>query len=238
MDTLKKAKKITIKFFLNQVLEPATNQKGKEAYPLYIQVTYNRKNMQLRSRYSDYYYRLDEVKPTMMEFEEMVLRKIITYEIGEAKGEYDLKGLRRKYDVYSFSIHEAVEEYLKAKLRLAILKTNDELTTVLNFSTPQATVARLYEAARRLFKDFDHHLGAKLKSELINYEQFRGLNKQPILSYTFPTIIDWVDGSYQEEMIKELNAVYKNQPDVTKQVLSLIDHTVAEKLKELKNRPY
>jgi hypothetical protein len=233
MDTLKKAKKITIKFFLNQVLEPATNQKGKESYPLYIQVTYNRKNMQLRSRYADYYYSLDEVKPAMMEFEEKILCKIITHEAGMTEREYDLKGLRRKYDVYSFSIHQAVEEYLKAKLRLAILKTNDELTTVLNFSAPQATVARLHEAARRLFKDFDHHLGTKLASELTSYEQFRGLDKPPFLAYTFPTIIDWVDGSYQKELARKLNTIYNNQPDTSKQVLSLVEHAIAEKLKEM-----
>ncbi|MBN9382215.1 MAG: hypothetical protein J0H74_15710 [Chitinophagaceae bacterium] len=234
MDTLKKAKKITIKFFLNQVLEPATNQKGKKSYPLYIQVTYTRKNMQLRSRYSDYYYSLDEVKPYIMEFEERILRKIITHETDQAKGEYDLKGLRRKYDIYSFSIHEAVEVYLKARLHLAILKTKDELTTVLNFSTPQATVARLHEAARRLFKGFDRHLvGAGLISELTSHEQFLRLDKQPFLSYTFPTIIDWVDGSYQDEVATKLNAVYKNHPETTKQVLSLIGQAVAEKLKEL-----
>jgi len=204
-----------------------------KSYPLYIQVTYNRKNMQLRSRYAEYYYSVDDVQPEMIAFEERVISKIITYEAGKFQGEYDLKGLRRKYDVYSFSIHEAVEIYLKTKLRLAILKTKDELATVLNFSTPQATVARLHEAARRLFKDFDHHLGAKLASELTSYEQFRELDKQPFLSYTFPTLIDWMDGSYQEEFTSKLNGVYKNRPDVVKQVLSLVQHAIAEKLKGL-----
>jgi len=113
MDTLKKGKKITVKFFLNRLLEAATNDKGQESYPLYIQVTYNRKNMQLKSKYSEYYYDLSEVKPGLMEFEEKVLRKIVTHEAGETKGEYDLKGLKRKYEVYSMSVHQAVEEYLK-----------------------------------------------------------------------------------------------------------------------------
>lgn len=235
MDTLKKAKKITVKFFLNRLLESATNDKGRESYPLYIQVTYNRKNMQLKSKYAEYYYDLNEVKPGLMEFEEMVLRKIITHEAGETKGEYDLKGLKRKYEVYSFSLHQAVEQYLKPKLRLAILKTNDELTNVLHFSTPLATVARLHEAARRLFLDFDRHLGSKLEAELTTYEQFLRLDKQPFFTYTFPTVIDWVDGSYQEVLSMKLKAVYKNQPDTSKRVLSLISQAVVGKLKQLED---
>ncbi|MBN8852769.1 MAG: hypothetical protein BGO55_03350 [Sphingobacteriales bacterium 50-39] len=233
MDTLKKAKKITVKFFLNQLLEPATNDKGKEAYPLYIQVTYNRKNMQLKSKYAEYYYDLKEVKPGLMEFEERILQKIVTHEKSETKGEYDLKGLKRKYEVYSLSIHEAVEDYLKPKLRLAILKTNDELTGVLNFTAPQATTALLHKGARRLFPDFDRYLGAKLQTELAAYEQYRQLYKEPFFTYTFPAIIDWVDGSYRGELYKKLNAVYKNNPGAIKGIVALIEHAVTEKLRQL-----
>jgi hypothetical protein len=233
MDTLKKGKKVTVKFFLNQLLEAVTNEKGRASYPLYIQVTYNRKNMQFKSKYAEYYYDLKEAKPGLMEFEERILRKIISYEAGRTKGEYDLKGLKRKYEVYSESVHQAVEGYLKPKLRLAILKTNDELTSVLNFLAPQATVARLYEAAQRLFPDFTLHLGARLQGELTTYEQYRQLYKEPVFTYTFPTVIDWVDGSYQEELNKKLKAVYKSQPETSKQILSLIGHGVAEKLKQL-----
>jgi len=233
MDTLKKAKKITVKFFLNRVLESVTNEKGRASYPLYIQVTYNRKNMQLKSKYAGYYYDLKEVKPGLMEFEERILRKMITYESGQTKEEYDLKGLKRKYDIYSESVHEAVETYLKPKLRLAILKTNHDLTTVLDFNSSHATVARLYEAAQRLFPDFTKNLEAKLHGELTTYEQFRKLYKEPFFTYTFPTVIDWVDGGYQEELTNNLKTVYKNQPETVKAVLSLIGHTVTKRLQQL-----
>ena len=116
---------------------------------------------------------------------------------------------------------------------MAILKTNDELTNVLNFSTPLATVARLYEAAQRLFPDFSLNLGARLQGELTTYDQFRQLYKVPFFTYTFPTVIDWVDGSYQEELNKKLKAVYKSQPETGKQVSSLIGHAVTDKLKQL-----
>jgi len=77
-----------------------------------------------------------------------------------------LKGLKRKFEVYSISIGEAREHFLKPKLRSAILNTNGELTTVLNFQQPQATVSRLYQAAQLLFPGFDDSLTAKLREEL------------------------------------------------------------------------
>jgi len=233
METYRKPKKITIKFFLNQLLEPAINDKGKESYPLYIQITYNRKNMQLKSKYAEYYYNLSEVKPGLMDFEEKVLRKIITYEAAQTGEDYDLKGLKKKYDVYSYSIHQTIEDYLKPKLRMAVLKTNDELANVLSFNSSLATVPRLLAAARRLFPGFDRHLGNRLEDELAAYSQFLQLEKAPLFIYTFPTVIDWVDGSYKEVLDKKLNTIYKENPSYRKDILSLIENAMTEKLKQL-----
>jgi len=233
METYRKPKKITIKFFLNQLLEPAINDKGKESYPLYIQITYNRKNMQLKSKYAEYYYSLSEGKPALMEFEEKVLRKIIFHEAAHTEDDYDLKGLKRKYDVYSYSIHQVIEDYLKPRLRLAVLKTNDELANVLDFNSALATVPRLLAAGRRLFPGFDRHLGNRLEGELAAYSQFLQLDKAPLLTYTFPTVIDWVDGSYQMELDRKLNTIYKEHPNYRKHILSLIEHAMTEKLKQL-----
>jgi hypothetical protein len=231
METLKKEKKITVKFFLNQLVEPAMGEKKEKHYPLYIQVTYNRKNMQFKSKYSLYYKDLDTVKPGLMEFEEKVIRKIITHEVGLTKGEYDLKGLKRKYEVYSTSIMEVLEKHIKPKLRSAIFKTNDELTLVLDFNQPQATVARLYKAAQLLFQDFDTSLTVKLRDDLTAYENYHRLYKEPFFTYTFPTIIDWVDQSYQTELEKKLKLTYKSKPETVKKVMTLIDQAVAENLK-------
>lgn len=229
MSVPKKSKKITIKFFLNQLLEPVTNEKGKEFYPLYIQVTYNRKNMQLRSKYGEYYHDLKEVPPTLLEFEERVLQKIIALEASHLEDRYDLKGLKRKYEVYSLSLHQAIEDYLKPKLRLAILKTNHELTNVLDFSSVRATVPLLQAAAQKLFPDIERYLGGKLQHELAMYEQFLRLDKQPFLTYSFPMIIDWSDGSYKEELAKKVKTTYKNKPEIFKQITDLIEQAVAKK---------
>lgn len=227
-----KEKKINVKFFLNKLVEPVTGEKGKEYYPLYIQVTYNRKNTQFRSKYGEYYEELKEVKPSLLAFEEKILRKIIRMEAA-GLAEYDLKGLKRKYDIYSTSIGEVIENYLKPKLRSAVLKTNNELVAVLDFSRAQATVARLYKAAGLLFKDLNKNLNVKLKEELNAYESYYKLYPLPFFDYTFPALIDWKDKSYKHELEKKLKALYKNKPGIIKGVMHLIDNAVNEKLKTL-----
>jgi len=229
----KKEKKITVKFFLNELVEPAVGERGQKHYPLYLQVTYNRKNMQFKSKYSEYYGTLEEVRPGLMQFEEKIIRSIIAYEAGKIKDEYDLKGLKRKYDVYSISLLEAVEKYLKPKLRLAILKTNDELTNVLNFYDQMATVGLLYKAAGRLFRDFDRYTNETLQVELEAYKHYQMLYSRPILSYNFPTVIEWVDGSYKEELEKKLIAVFKNKAEIAKEVKSLINQAIKKTVKQL-----
>ncbi|TDW97149.1 hypothetical protein [Dinghuibacter silviterrae] len=224
MAPIKKAKKVTIKFFLNQLLEPVTGDKGQAYYPLYIQVTFNRKNMTLKSKYAEYYQDLKEVKPELMAFEERILRKIISHEAGQGDNDYDLKGLKHKYEVYSTSIGEALENYLKPKLRSTILKTNDELTTVLDFQQTHATVGRLYKAAKLLFSGFEDTLPIRLKDDLTAYGNYHQLLQKPVFDFSFATVLDWVDGGYQDEQGKK---------EATKRVASLIDQAVKEQLKQL-----
>ena len=86
-------------------------------------MTFTRKNIQDRSHYGEYFRALNEVKPALLKFEEKIIRRIISYEAGVTKSEYELKGLKRKYVVYSMSDLSGVEAYIKPNLRLAILKT-------------------------------------------------------------------------------------------------------------------
>ena len=230
---MKKDKKITVKFFLNKLLDAATGDKGQKYYPLYIQVTYNRKNMQLKSMYGEYYEKIEEVKKGLMEFEERMLCKVIRYESSQIKGNYDLKGLKRKYEVYSGSVAEALENYLKPKLRLTVLKTKDWLVPVLNFNDSRATVSKLYQAARKLFPDLERFMNVKLHEELQAYSYYKPLYPDIFLDYTFPTIIEWVEGSYKKELEAKLKATYKTKPEIIKKVMTLIEQAVSKNLEQL-----
>lgn len=232
MQAGKKEKKITVKFFLNHLVEPVTGEKRQKYYPLYIQITYNRKNMQFRSKYGLYYRNLKEVKPELMSFEEKVLAKIIRQET-KGKDDYDLKGLKRKYELYSTSLSQSLEEYLKPRLRTAILKTGSELSSVINFEQPQVKTALIYEAACLLFPNFTNLLTQKLKDDLEAYAYYHQLNKEPVLSFNFPTLIDWIEGSYKADFTQLLNKKYKEHPEIIKKVTAVIDQAVKESLHDL-----
>ena len=235
MNSSLKEKKITVKFFLNQALEPASDERGMKLYPLYFQVTYNRKNMQAKSRYGLFYKHLKEVPAELTAFEEKVLTKIIRYEAEGKEESYELKGLKRKYDLYSVSVYQALEAYLKPQLRMAVLKIGGQLATVLDFTQAKVSTCLLHEAATLLFPQFDSSLPHKLRDDLQTYNIFQNLNKEPVLSYNFPTIIDWLDGSYKAELI--LLPALKGNPDGAKKVVKLIDDAVKEALKAFDTNP-
>ena len=231
MSNSPKEKKITVKFFLNQALEPVRDERGRKLYPLYLQVTYNRKNMQCKSRYGLFYKTLKEVPSELMAFEEKLLKKIVRYEaIGNEEG-YELKGLKRKYDLYSTSVYQALETYLKPKLRLAVLKIGGELAHVLDFSQPRISTGLLYQAANLLFPKFDSTMPQRLRDDLQSYNLYESLNNQPVLSYDFPGVIDWVEGSYKAAVMSL--PVLKTDNDNAKKVGRLIDDAVKEALKAL-----
>lgn len=231
---MKKEKKITVRFYLNKQLEPVTGEKKKKYYPLYLYITYDRRNMQFRSKYGLYYDSLKEVEPGLMDFEENSIRKIIAYESSFTSEPYELKGLRQRYDVYAVSIQQAVEDYIKPKLRLAILKTNDELTAVLDFNQPQATSGRLYAVAKKLFTRFEKSIPATLNELLDAYETISNISSNPPQNgYNFPTVIDWVAGDFPQELGAALTRL-KMPPAKQQAATALIEQAVAEKLKLLK----
>jgi len=232
MQESRREKKITVKFFLNEAVEPVKGEGKKQYYPLYVQVTYRRKNMQFRSKYGEYYASLDEVKPSLIRFEEKAIKSIVTYEARKEKGEYDLKGLKRKYELYSLSILEVLEQYLKPKLRLASLKTGSELAGVLNFGDPNVTVGQLYEAARLLFQGFEDTLSEKLKEELESYAVYQKMER-PVLAYNFLTLIEWADGSCKQRLEETLAKAFKGNSNTVTGVKTLLDHAVKAKLKDL-----
>ena len=120
---MKKPKKITVKFFLNENLQPIQVD-GERFYPLYTQVTYDRKNTQIKCAYGWYYRDLKhvrEIEPHLLPFEEKVLKKSVTHELSLQGDSFRLKGLGKKYENYGLSIHSLFNNYLKIRFK-TILK--------------------------------------------------------------------------------------------------------------------
>ena len=239
-----KPKKITVRFFLQKKVHPeATQHDGKKespAYPLYLYVTYNRKNMQFKSNYGMFYTDMTDVEVMdkgLMGFEEKLIEKIIRYETSQLsdQDEYDMKGLKDKYEIYSTSIHMTLEQYLKLKLRMSILKTNNELQHALNLDTKyyHNTVLRLYKVAGVVFDNFFKVLDKTLHEEIEAYKKFDQVLPR-VSKYDFPTVIDWLDGSYKKELSLFLNKVFKNKPELISSIANLIEKAVDKKITEIK----
>lgn len=233
---MKSQKKITIKPFLNQNLIPeCTDGKGKDYYPLYLQVTYDRKNTQLRSKYGMYYETLNDAGlAKLIAFETKVLTKIIEFETSQSEGEYDLKGLKNKYTIYSTSVHYAVDEYLRMKLQKANKRTNNELIFVLKYEGFKVDFNKLYEASKLILPNLAEKISAEFEEEI---EAFTWMNKLHPMSnseYSFATLIDWQDNSFKSKLEQSLNMEFKGNKKRVAATLKTLDNIVTERLKELK----
>lgn len=221
-------KKVTVKLFLNKNLQTeATGEKGKVYYPLYMLITYNRKNTMIRSKYGMHYRDLKEVEPGLLDFEEKLMRKTIAYELKNNPGTFELKGLHRKYEKYAVSIHLLFERYLKDQLQHIAIRTKPhEFAFALKFDDPNVTLDTLLGIAQRIYPDFS--LSETLLEEVEIYNDYRKLyNAVPIiLQYPFPTVIEWLDKSAEMEYRNKLEVVYKNDTDMINACIALIDKVV------------
>lgn len=230
-------KKITVNFFLNKNVQPdaIVDVKGKtrDAYPLYISVTYNRKNMQFKSNYGMFYCDLKDVEKGLMECEVRIINKIIRYEHSDGDEDYGMKGLSKRYSIYAHSLYMTAEKYLKPKLRLAIMATNNEMFHTLNLNVDYSRnrALLLYKAAQTLFDNFMSKASASLKAEMELYGDLAPL-LQSKGNYDFPTNIDWIDGSYKSELRAELEKLGKDK-EVIRETERLIDLATHSSLKEL-----
>lgn len=231
-----KPKKITVSLFLNKHVQPTGtktygNGNDRDAYPLYIAVIYNSRNTQFKSNYAMPYSDLNEVEPGLIEFEKRLITKILRFEISKQNGnlEYDLKGLKKKYDMYSHSLFTSLEKYLRPKLRLEILKTKDDLYKELHLK--EGSVKGLYKAAGKLFDNFYENMDKGVRGEIELFEKLLPLLR--VGNYEFPTIIDWMDGSFSDELKTSLSKGNEQSGELIDRSIKLITDAVGRTKKEL-----
>ncbi len=230
-----KLKKISVKPFLNMNLIPeCSNSEGKDLYPLYLQITYNRKNTQIRSKYGMYYESLNN--PAIRDiifFECSLAEKLVRYEINNTKKEYSLAGLGGRYEVYATSIRIVIGDYLKDKLQFELKKTNSPFYDILNFKNKRKYFEDFYNASLLLFKDFDKKTSTEFKYEVNIYQIYRDFEPISMGGYNFPTIIDWVYGNYKQQFEQKLVRVLKNNSQIDK-TIEFVDKLIHARLQTIK----
>ncbi len=227
-------KKITIKFFLNQAIQPRIEEK-KKLYPLYMLITYNRKNTMLKSHYGGYYKDLKDIDrvnyPGLLAFEQRIVNKSIAYEIDQRKGKFTLKGIYKKYEKYCIGIDELLSYYFKDMLYNTLLHTEPtEFMGALNFSDPKVSFDTLYTIVKKIYPGLNETLPIDFDQLVSIYTDFMRLFRGSFFQYTFPTVIDWLDQSAVHDYREKLEAIHKQDKRMIAKSISLIDKVVKSSL--------
>jgi hypothetical protein len=234
---MKKPKKITVKFFLNEYLQPIALENGKMGYPLYTQITYERKNTQIKCSYGGYYDSYQNVKKqheTMLAFEDKLLRKSVQYEVQKFGEEFQLRGLGRKYDTYSQGIHHIFDNYMKMRLRDILQKKAQPARFFEILQTERATISffLLYEASQRLFDNVAQIIPPHIAEEIEIYKLYHSFYAEILEGniFDFPTVIDWLDGSHIKIATERFYKAYQNNSPKTETAIQLLNRIIETKL--------
>ena len=210
---MKRSGKITVTFFLNKNVKPETPSPmiGEgDRYPLYLQVTYNRKNTQFRSFYLGCYASLDEAlsgkeNTDKRKYEELLIRKVVEYEVRHKGKDFQLKGLNDRYLNYSESIFFTVDQYFRNLIYSAVEKSDTVFKVILVPDNMQnASFDIYYKAAERLVNELNNKLPFDFSEERTMGMEFLAwvdAQKEEI------RLIDWLDhsaiGAYKTYLIKQ-----------------------------------
>jgi len=225
-----RSKKVTVKFFIHQAVQPTVERRTKR-YPLYMLITYDRKNTMLRCHYGQRYKDLKEIEKVsysgLLEMEERLIRRTIAYEMIQRGGDFDLKGIHKKYAVYARGIHLVLDQYLKTQLWSILSRLEPyEFSRALNFTDPDVAFDTLYKIARKLYKDLADKLPRNFDQEIEMYQTFMKLYQGSFFQYRFPTIIEWLDGSAKDDYREKLNALYPESSPIVKTSIEFIEAQV------------
>jgi hypothetical protein len=225
-----KPKKVTVKFFINKAVLPVTEGKTKR-YPLYMLITYDRKNTMMRCHYGQYYKELSEVDkvhyPGLLVLEERIITKTISYQLAQKGNEFDLKGIHKKYDQYAIGIHVLLERHLKNQLWSILSRLEPfEYAKALNFTTPDVAFSTLYKIARKIYKDLPSLQPKNFEQEIEIYQVFMKLYQGSFFQHSFPVVIEWLDGSAVENYRSKLTTFYPDSASTIKKSIEFIDRIV------------
>ncbi len=234
---MKKPKKITVKFFLNKFLQAIALENGKMGYPLYAQITYERKNTQIKCSYGGYYDSYEGMKRThevMLGFEDKLFRKSVAYEVQKYGEEFQLRGLGKKYDAYSQGIHHIFDSYMKMRLREVLHKhaSPARFFDVLHIDRPFVNFVLLYEASQRLFDNLNSVINPLVMEEIGIYQVYCEFYAEALKNpqAEFPTVIDWLDGSHIKIAAEKFDKKYNSDKTKVEKALNLLNKIIDTKI--------
>ncbi len=188
--------KINVRHFINKNLKPYWSPASgySDEYPLYLQITFARKNTQIKSHFDNFYTSIeaafDAHKP-LLNLESNWIERIIAYEYKTKGKDFDLKGFGQRYPIYSARIPSIIDKELKKKFTEALIKTETEFRNLLIPKDQLVSIITYYKAAFILTKNMiDKNITIDFKKQIEAageyFERYWDEKNGPIL-------IDWLD---------------------------------------------
>lgn len=232
---MKKPKKITVKFFLNKSLKEII-VKGEKYLPLYAQITYDRKNTQIRCNYGGFFGDMQQVQekhPRLLNFEESIIRRSVEHELKRWGDEFKLKGLGKVYESYALSIHLLFNNYLKLSLKNLLQEAKpDKYLEVLHLEKTETDFFTVFEVCQKIFDNLEAIMNEKIKQEIELYRDYLAMYREELNKpgYYFPIVIDWLDGSHPISLEKQLIKKYNQDQEKIRQFKVLVHYIVTTKV--------
>lgn len=200
--TMKTISTISVRFFLNRNVKPLHIPLlgDSEFFPVYVQVTYNRRNTQFKSFHNMTYMSIEDAFASAGEhfiYEEELIKQVVMFEVKTKGVKYELKGLKDRYRNYTINVKSYVEKYLRDILSESLKKSKSKFGPVLNVHYHyEIPVTLYYEASVRLVNNIDTFLPEYFKNEMIYGEEFiKWCNRKR----NIPRLITWLNDTLKEE---------------------------------------
>ena len=220
--------KISVRFFINRNVKalriPLLGD--SELFPLYVQVTFNRKNTQFRSLHQRHYMNIEDAfnrDRSNLEYEEKLIQQVVEYHVKASQEQFQLKGLKERYKNYTSEIHFHVEKYLRNTMLATLEGINSKYWVIMDPTTHWDVPSKIYyDASAKLINNFETSLPKNFKNEMIYGEDFIKWCKR---QHESPRLIEWINDSIKEEYKQYLLNKGKSVKQIAKQ-FNFIDEVV------------
>jgi hypothetical protein len=221
-----KEKKITVKPFLNKNI----SQDG-ETFPLYFQITFQRKNTQIKSHFNKSYENLDEAlkkEKESIKFEQEMFQRVVDFEYKRHGNEFSLKKLKDKYEAYLVPLPTVISLRLRKRLMKVYVQTNSEFQSIIRFDGFDVDFGKLLKASRLLIPRFDSYLAKDFKDEMVAYEHLVKYLPVQLRTQTYLPLMDWVDKncaeSFHQNLMELMNSKEADKTIAT--ICAIIDEKI------------
>ncbi|MFN0049034.1 MAG: hypothetical protein ACKVOU_07940 [Cytophagales bacterium] len=225
--------KITIKPFVNKNLTPL---EASSKYPLYFQITFQRRNTQVKSHFNTFLETVEGIRGDefdILKFEMEILEKTVFHEYKKAGKAFTLHGIKEKYELNILSLTDVFEGHLKKKLLKAIKYCHSEFLPIIKFDGFEVTFTLLFKASKLLIDNFTKTLPSDFKEEIEAYQNFVLINKTKLKSCEYACVIDWQQFEYQTELKNSFAKIFPEKIALGEKNIAILNGIVEERLKFL-----